>query len=159
MMCQRIGLPPISTIGFGFVAVSSLMRVPRPPAKSTALTLPLFISSSSEITHFGYSLSSNQQDRSISVAGAPHKTRFLRGVRQPRGGDREPDLSGQGQVRETRPRQWSRYAKPIRCFKRYLSPASDRRPRLKKYRNNSDATSIPATWEMTSSNFHNASYV
>ena len=36
MMCQRIGLPPISTIGFGRVAVSSLRRVPRPPARMTA---------------------------------------------------------------------------------------------------------------------------
>ena len=36
MMCQRIGLPPISTIGFGRRLVSSLMRVPRPPARMTA---------------------------------------------------------------------------------------------------------------------------
>src|SRR5205823_9187672 len=32
MMCHKIGLPPISTIGFGRTAVSSLRRVPRPPA-------------------------------------------------------------------------------------------------------------------------------
>src|SRR6516165_8551642 len=37
MMCQMIGRPPISTIGFGFVSVSSAMRVPRPPARMTAL--------------------------------------------------------------------------------------------------------------------------
>ena len=36
MMCQRIGLPPISTIGFGRTSVSSLIRVPRPPARMTA---------------------------------------------------------------------------------------------------------------------------
>ena len=36
MMCQRIGLPPISTIGFGRGPVSSLSRVPRPPARITA---------------------------------------------------------------------------------------------------------------------------
>ena len=35
-MCQRIGLPPISTIGLGRTAVSSLSRVPRPPARITA---------------------------------------------------------------------------------------------------------------------------
>jgi hypothetical protein len=38
MMCQRIGLPPISTIGLGRVEVSSLNREPRPPAKITAFT-------------------------------------------------------------------------------------------------------------------------
>src|SRR5262249_47976163 len=35
-MCQRIGLPPISTIGLGRTTVSSLMREPRPPASMTA---------------------------------------------------------------------------------------------------------------------------
>ena len=35
MMCQRIGLPPISTIGFGRTVVSSLSRVPMPPARMT----------------------------------------------------------------------------------------------------------------------------
>src|SRR5262245_24125503 len=38
MMCQRIGLPPISTRGFGRTTVSSAMRVPRPPAKITTFT-------------------------------------------------------------------------------------------------------------------------
>src|SRR3990172_11336732 len=36
MMCHKTGRPPISTIGFGLEAVSSLMRVPRPPASITA---------------------------------------------------------------------------------------------------------------------------
>ena len=31
MMCQRIGRPPISTIGFGLTAVSSRSLVPLPP--------------------------------------------------------------------------------------------------------------------------------
>src|SRR4051812_28732812 len=35
MMCQRIGLPPISTIGFGRMWDSSLILVPRPPASMT----------------------------------------------------------------------------------------------------------------------------
>src|ERR1700749_4262903 len=35
-MCQRIGRPPISTIGLGRITVSSLSRVPRPPARITA---------------------------------------------------------------------------------------------------------------------------
>ncbi len=39
MMCQSIGLPPISTIGFGRVVVSSLRREPKPPAKITAFTI------------------------------------------------------------------------------------------------------------------------
>ena len=38
MMCQRIGLLPISIIGFGRTVVSSLMRVPAPPARITAFT-------------------------------------------------------------------------------------------------------------------------
>src|SRR5215212_6202255 len=38
MMCQRIGLPPISTIGLGLRVVSSLRREPRPPARITAFT-------------------------------------------------------------------------------------------------------------------------
>jgi hypothetical protein len=41
MMCQSIGLPPISTIGFGLMDVSSLIRVPSPPARMTAfMSLP-----------------------------------------------------------------------------------------------------------------------
>src|SRR5215831_15474502 len=36
MMCQRIGLPPISTMGFGLTCVSSLNREPKPPARMTA---------------------------------------------------------------------------------------------------------------------------
>ena len=36
MMCQRIGLPPISIIGLGRRCDSSLMRVPMPPARITA---------------------------------------------------------------------------------------------------------------------------
>src|SRR5690349_9682245 len=36
MMCQSIGLPPISTIGFGRATVSSDSREPRPPARMTA---------------------------------------------------------------------------------------------------------------------------
>jgi hypothetical protein len=35
-MCHKIGLPPISTIGFGRTEVSSLIRVPSPPARITA---------------------------------------------------------------------------------------------------------------------------
>src|SRR5436305_8168769 len=38
MMCHSIGLPPISTIGLGRTAVSSLSREPKPPARITAFT-------------------------------------------------------------------------------------------------------------------------
>ena len=31
-MCKRIGVPPISTIGFGLLVVSSDILVPNPPA-------------------------------------------------------------------------------------------------------------------------------
>src|SRR5581483_1537364 len=43
MMCQMIGRPPISTIGFGRTSVSSESLVPRPPARIT--TFPTFIDS------------------------------------------------------------------------------------------------------------------
>src|SRR4051812_43674577 len=39
MRCQRIGLPPTSTIGLGRRDVSSASRVPRPPARMTAFTI------------------------------------------------------------------------------------------------------------------------
>ncbi len=39
MMCQSTGRPPISTMGFGRIAVSSLRRVPIPPARMTAFIL------------------------------------------------------------------------------------------------------------------------
>src|SRR5439155_19895144 len=35
MTCQRIGLPPTSTIGFGLYSVSSRKRVPLPPQRIT----------------------------------------------------------------------------------------------------------------------------
>src|SRR5438874_1548062 len=38
MMCQRIGLPPTSIIGFGRTWDSSEMRVPKPPARMTHFT-------------------------------------------------------------------------------------------------------------------------
>src|SRR6185369_11944587 len=37
-MCHRTGLPPISIIGFGLRWVSSEIRVPSPPARTTAFT-------------------------------------------------------------------------------------------------------------------------
>src|SRR3954464_12540414 len=40
MMCQRIGRPPTSTIGFGFDSASSARRVPSPPASRTVFTVP-----------------------------------------------------------------------------------------------------------------------
>src|SRR5947209_3697426 len=40
-MCQRIGLPPTSTIGLGRRSVSSDNRVPRPPARMTVFMSPL----------------------------------------------------------------------------------------------------------------------
>ncbi|MNX64092.1 hypothetical protein D3C86_951090 [compost metagenome] len=42
MMCQRMGLPPISIMGLGFKPVSSEIRVPRPPARITAFIVAFF---------------------------------------------------------------------------------------------------------------------
>ena len=39
MMRQWIGFPPISTMGLGINEVSSLNRVPRPPARRTAFII------------------------------------------------------------------------------------------------------------------------
>jgi hypothetical protein len=39
MMCQRIGRPPISTIGFGFREVSSDRREPSPPARMSTFII------------------------------------------------------------------------------------------------------------------------
>jgi len=36
IMCHRTGFPPISTIGLGRNSVSSLILVPKPPARITA---------------------------------------------------------------------------------------------------------------------------
>src|ERR1700687_1119647 len=42
MICQRIGLPPISTMGLGRDTVSSEILVPRPPARMTAFIILIF---------------------------------------------------------------------------------------------------------------------
>src|SRR5690349_48913 len=42
MMCHMIGRPPISTSGFGLTTVSSLNRVPNPPASSATFISRLF---------------------------------------------------------------------------------------------------------------------
>ena len=42
-MCQRIGLPPISTIGFGLIDVSSASLEPKPPAKITTFISHLIL--------------------------------------------------------------------------------------------------------------------
>jgi hypothetical protein len=42
MICQRMGLLPISIIGFGFRWLSSEIRVPSPPAKMTTFIGILF---------------------------------------------------------------------------------------------------------------------
>lgn len=36
-MCQKIGLPPISIIGFGLEEPASEIRAPKPPARVTPL--------------------------------------------------------------------------------------------------------------------------
>src|SRR3979490_913290 len=39
MMCQRMGRPPISTIGLGRNSVSSRRRVPNPPHRTTTFII------------------------------------------------------------------------------------------------------------------------
>ena len=39
MICHKIGFPPISIIGFGFMLVSSLILVPNPPASMNTFIL------------------------------------------------------------------------------------------------------------------------
>ena len=41
-MCHRMGFSPISIIGFGFKWLSSLILVPKPPAKITTFIFNLF---------------------------------------------------------------------------------------------------------------------
>ena len=43
MMCQRIGLLPISTMGLGLNSVSSLIRVPFPPQRITTFSFLAFM--------------------------------------------------------------------------------------------------------------------
>jgi hypothetical protein len=43
MMCHKIGLPPISTMGFGLTEVSSEILVPSPPARMTAFTTHILL--------------------------------------------------------------------------------------------------------------------
>src|SRR5580692_7304035 len=59
-MCHRIGRPPISTIGFGRTPVSSLSRVPRPPARITAFISVL-------TPHVAYSLHLSVQYTACSL--------------------------------------------------------------------------------------------
>lgn len=39
MICHKMGFPPISTMGLGLTTVSSLRRVPSPPARITTFVL------------------------------------------------------------------------------------------------------------------------
>lgn len=45
MICQIIGIPPTSTIGFGRTEVSSPKRVPKPPARMAAWIAMFYLSS------------------------------------------------------------------------------------------------------------------
>ena len=42
MICHNMGMPPISTIGFGLFILSSAMRVPAPPANKTTFIVTPF---------------------------------------------------------------------------------------------------------------------
>src|ERR1041385_5540310 len=49
MTCHSTGRPPISTMGFGRTAVSSLSREPKPPARITAFTARSLLNPQREI--------------------------------------------------------------------------------------------------------------
>src|SRR5687768_8084597 len=51
MMCHRIGLPPISTMGLGRLSLASRMRVPWPPHRMTTGMLRSTRSSSVDDAH------------------------------------------------------------------------------------------------------------
>ncbi len=57
MMCQRIGRPPISIIGFGIRWVASPIRTPRPPQKITT-----FIDLSPGTIHRGAFIGKNRRE-------------------------------------------------------------------------------------------------
>src|SRR5690606_41642728 len=61
MICHKIGSPPISTIGFGFTFVSSLILVPNPPAKITTFIYILLF----------FNLSNNMCIIKLSVVQVP----------------------------------------------------------------------------------------
>jgi hypothetical protein len=69
MMCQRIGLPPVSIIGFGLRCDSSLMHAPGPPAKIIAFNL--LPSCSSEVPTQLYEAVVGQLDKPFSADAGP----------------------------------------------------------------------------------------
>ena len=78
-ICQRIGLPRISTIGLGREAVSSLIRVPRPPARITHFTNFGKLRDESRASRAGWELGGKSErlkteSRAISVIGEGQKT-------------------------------------------------------------------------------------
>ena len=111
-MCQRIGFPPTSTIGFGRNSVSSRSRVPRPPARMTA-----FIRSPSSVAFI----------RSM----VPVPTRTGTGTRTATGRSRRPtDPSAAARGRRVvcslplDRRARSSRGRPTACALRSSSPAS-----------------------------------
>jgi hypothetical protein len=64
MICHRIGRPPISTIGFGRMTVSSLRRVPAPPASNTAFIEVAYIRNHANSTSFSAGLMIHQSNSS-----------------------------------------------------------------------------------------------
>lgn len=80
MTCHKIGLPPISTIGFGLTDVSSLIRVPSPPANITAFifAIALFSQPVNLILRRSINLTnlSNQQPKSTIQQEPSPETNF-----------------------------------------------------------------------------------
>src|SRR6267378_3111968 len=70
MMCHRIGLPPISIIGFGLRPDSSLMRVPMPPARITHF-IDLFVAH--QVRVFSQKIAADPVDSPVGVMTGAHK--------------------------------------------------------------------------------------
>src|SRR3954451_11562776 len=90
MMCQSSGLAPISIIGFGRSSVSSLMRVPSPPARITA-----FIAAGSLKVERGFGAGCDQA-RDGERAGGRGRRRVAYVQRAP--GLREDEVVDEGAV-------------------------------------------------------------
>src|SRR5258708_5590015 len=81
MMCQRIGSPPISTIGLGLTSVSSDNRLPVPPARiatcmgATASLLVVSATRGTRRDHGGEGIEVEQGDALVRPASPDEATR------------------------------------------------------------------------------------
>src|SRR4051812_49139071 len=85
--CQRMGAPPISTIGFGRTDVSSARRLPSPPARITAFTADLLFGAGFRSP---YRVTADGDEEVITKARSASR-RVVRGRRAQREDSRDRD--------------------------------------------------------------------